>query len=144
MFSAIPIEVLTMGASALGGFIMKQQAEARKERHEERKWALKQHESAEQSRERAAGLTGGKWIRRILVGAFVLGVIFLPFALAFFQDIPVVVQYSETSGGWLWGLFGPEYKEQVFETVHGFWISPEVRHGVMAIIGFYFGQGAAK
>lgn len=143
MLSAIPAEVLTMGITAIGGFIMKQQAEARKERHEEHLRAMERRAATEESMKRAAS-NGGKWIRRFLVAAFAVGVILLPFIAAVFTSVPMVIQHSETAGGWLWGLFGPEYQETIFTEVKGYWMAPETRHGLMAVIGFYFGQGAAK
>lgn len=143
MLANIPVELITMGVSALGGFIMKQQAEARKERHEEHLRAIARHETAEASRVRAANVAG-KWIRRFLVSSVVFAVILAPFIIAVFTDATTVIQYTERSGGWLWGLFGPEYDDNQFQEIKGYLMTSETRHGLLAVIAFYFGQGAAK
>src|SRR5690606_37123599 len=106
MIAGVPVDLLVMGASAIGGFLMKQQAEARKERHTEHLRALELFSAVEASHSRAAGVAG-KWIRRLLVGAIVFAVIVAPFLVTMLTDAQTVVQYTERSGGWLWGLFGP-------------------------------------
>lgn len=143
MISQAPIELLTMGASALGGFLMKQHAEARKERHLEHLRALDRHQSAESSHARAATVAG-KWVRRFLVGSIVFAVILAPFLTAILPDTSTVVQYTERTGGWLWGLFGPGRERTRFEPIDGYLLTPETRHGLLAVVAFYFGQGAAK
>lgn len=132
-----------MGASAIGGFLMKQQAEARKERHAEHMRALEGFVAAEGSLERAAGVPG-KWIRRFLVASIVFAVILAPFLVAVFTDAATVVQYTEKTGGWLWGLFGPARDAMRFEAIRGYLVAPETRHGLLAVVAFYFGQAAAK
>ena len=132
-----------MGASAIGGFLMKQIAEARKERHAEHLRAMEGFASTEASMKRAASLPG-QWIRRFLVASIVFAVILGPFLLVVFTDTATVVQYTERTGGWLWGLFGPGREKTVFQDLHGYLITPETRHALLAIIAFYFGQAAAK
>mgnify|MGYP001412523612 CR=1 FL=1 len=140
---AISSELITMSASALGGFLMKQIAEARKERHAEHMRAIEKVHALEASRERAAGVAG-KWIRRLLVVAIVFAVIVAPFLTAVLTDAPTVVQYTEPKGGFLWGLFGSTRERIRFATVDGYLLTPETRQALLAIIAFYFGQGAAK
>ena len=132
-----------MGASAIGGFLMKQQAEDRKERHAEHLRALEGVNSLEDSRVRAAE-NPGKWIRRFLVGAIVFAVILGPFLITVYTDAATVVQVTESRGGWLWGLFGPAKEKIRFEAIQGYLIAPETRQALLAIIAFYFGQAAAK
>ena len=134
---------MTMGASAIGGFLMKQQAEARKERHAEHMRAIEGFRFLEDSRERAAGVSG-KWIRRFLVASIVFAVILAPFVVAVFTEAATVVQYTEQTGGWLWGLFGPGRERVRFEALGGYLLTPETRHGLLAVVAFYFGQAAAK
>lgn len=59
-------------------------------------------------------------------------------------DASTVVQYTEKTGGWLFGLFGKERDAIRFEAIQGYLLTPETRHGLLAVIAFYFGQGAAK
>ena len=143
MLTDLPVELITMGASAIGGFLMKQQAEARKERHAEHMRAMEGITMAENSRMRAANIPG-KWIRRFLVASIVFAVILAPFLLTAFSDASTVVQFSETRGGWLWGLFGPAKEKVHFQPLDGYLVAPETRHALLAIIAFYFGQAAAK
>lgn len=122
---------------------MKQQAEARKERHAEHLRAIEGFRFLEESRGRAAGVPG-KWIRRFLVASIVFAVILAPFIVAVFSEAATVVQYTEKTGGWLWGLLGPGRERVQFEAVTGYLLTPETRHGLLAVVAFYFGQGAAK
>lgn len=141
--SAIPVELLTMSVSAIGGFLMKQQAEARKDRHAEHMRAMETARQAEISRVRAVGVAG-KWVRRLLVAAIVFAVIVAPFLTTMFSDASTIVEYKERVGGFLWGLFGPAKDRVRFESVQGYLVTPETRQALLAITAFYFGQGAAK
>ena len=132
-----------MGASAIGGFLMKQQAEGRKERHAEHLRAIEGFRFLEESRGRAAGVPG-KWIRRFLVASIVFAVILAPFLVAVFSEAATVVQYTESRGGWLWGLFGPGRERMRFEPITGYLLTAETRHALLAVVAFYFGQAAAK
>jgi hypothetical protein len=143
MLTDLPVELITMGASAIGGFLMKQQGEGRKERHAEHMRAIEGFRFLEESRSRAANVPG-KWIRRFLVASIVFAVILAPFLLVAFSDATTIVQFTETRGGWLWGLFGPAREKIQFQSLDGYLISPETRQALLAIIAFYFGQAAAK
>ncbi len=118
-----------MGVSAAAGFYMKHKAEERKERHAEHI--------------RAANVAG-KWIRRGLVAAIVFAVILAPFIVTVFTDAQTVLQYSEQTGGKLFGLFGPAKNAVRFQAIDGFLVTPEPRQALLAVVPFYFGQGAAK
>ena len=122
---------------------MRQQAELRKERHTEYMRALQRYESAEASTQAAAG-RGGRWIRRVLVGSIVFAVIIAPFIIAMYSDTQTVIQYTQKAGGHLWGLLGPERTQTRFLSIEGYLIAPETRHALLAVVAFYFGQGAAK
>lgn len=95
---------------------------------------------ADDSADRAAkrGGDGGAWIRRIIAVCILFSVIFAPFVLAFF-DIPVTIE--KANGGILsflgLGLNG-------WKNLEGFVLLPEVRQGMLAILGFYFGSSQVK
>ena len=136
-------DLLTMGVSAAAGFFMKQKAEERKERHAEHMRASERRKLSEASRVRAAGVAG-QWIRRGLVAAIVFAVILAPFIVTVFTDAATVLQYSEQTGGRFFGLFGPAREAVRFQAIEGLLIAPESRQALLAVVAFYFGQGAAK
>jgi hypothetical protein len=95
---------------------------------------------ADDSADRAAKRdgSGGAWIRRLIAICILFSMIFAPFVMAFF-DIPVTVEKAK--GGILSflgiGLNGWKHLE-------GFVLLPEVRQGMLAILGFYFGSSQVK
>jgi len=95
---------------------------------------------ADDSADRAAKRdgSGGAWIRRLIAICILFSMIFAPFVMAFF-DIPVTVEKAK--GGILsflgLGLNGWKHLE-------GFVLLPEVRQGMLAILGFYFGSSQVK
>lgn len=95
---------------------------------------------ADDSADRAAKRdgAGGAWIRRLIAICILFSMIFAPFVMAFF-DIPVTVEKAK--GGILsflgFGLNGWKHLE-------GFVLLPEVRQGMLAILGFYFGSSQVK
>ena len=133
-------DLLTLGVSAAAGFYMKHKGEERKERHAEHIRASERRHLSEASRVRAASVAG-QWIRRGLVAAIVFAVILGPFIVTVFTDAATVLQYSERSGGGFFGLFGPARETVRFHAVEGLLVTPET---LLAVVAFYFGQGAAK
>lgn len=95
---------------------------------------------ADDSADRAAKRSGdgGAWIRRMIAICILFSMVFAPFIMAFF-DIPVTVE--KTKGGILsflgFGLNG-------WKNLEGFVLLPEVRQGMLAILGFYFGSSQVK
>ena len=95
---------------------------------------------ADDSADRAAkrGGDGGAWIRRIIAICILFSVIFAPFVMAFF-DIPVTVEKSQKS---LLSFLG--FGINGWKNLEGFVLLPEVRQGMLAILGFYFGSSQVK
>jgi hypothetical protein len=95
---------------------------------------------ADDSADRAAKRSGdgGAWIRRMIAICILFSMVFAPFIMAFF-DVPVTVE--KTKGGILsflgFGLNG-------WKNLEGFVLLPEVRQGMLAILGFYFGSSQVK
>ena len=133
------LELLAMLGGSVSGFLMKfiaSQAEAQGRALD----AMIQSQGlADESADRAAGRNGGVWIRRIFVICILFAVIVAPFVLAY-SGHGVTVQ-REGLGGIL-GILG--LGRDSWETVQGFVILPEVRQGMLAIIGFYFGSSQVK
>ncbi len=149
MLELIPVEFITMSAAAVGGWAMKMKALDNERRHKEHVNALESFVKASTYNSKSADAAGervsssaGKIARRIIAYVLVLAVVTLPFVAALL-DIPTVVQTTKESGGFLWGLFGSETKQQ-FVSLIGYFYSPAVLTGFGHVIAFYFGQGAAK
>lgn len=149
MLDQIPHEALTMGAAAVGGFLMKAKAldiESRKQEHLHAIDAFKVGMGASNdSANSAAGRIGDSWgkmTRRFIAWGLVLGVMLLAFFPGFF-DAPAIVQTVKESDGWLFGLFGGGSKVE-FHELNGFIHSPVILTGFAHVVAFYFGQAAAK
>ena len=122
---------------------MRKASEDRKDRHIEHLASIQRLEVGEKSRTRAGSVVG-PWIRRFLVVSMVFAVIIAPFVIAVFTDKSTVFQYTESPRGFFAGLFGRVSEHYHFEPLKGYVLSSETRQALMAVIAFYFGQGAAK
>ena len=131
------LELLSMLGGGVAGFLMRfiaAQAEAQASAFER---VIAAQSAADDSADRAAARSGGVWIRRSIVAAILFAVVVAPFILSFFQ-IPVVVE--EEQAWWdLLGVFSGGWTK-----VEGFILLPEVRQGLLAILGFYFGSSQVR
>lgn len=143
----MPLELITMLGGSITGFFFKYLAQRAQERHDLFEMSIRASHEADDSEDRAAkrliGIEtdGGKFIRRFIVISILFGVILGPFLLSLL-NIPTIVQVDGTSHSFL-GLFGKRVISQFVE-IHGFLMVPEIRQTLTAIVGFYFGQAAAK
>ncbi len=130
------LELLSMLGGGMAGFLMRFIAAQSEAQAAALKQMIEAQSAADDSADRAAARSGGVWIRRAIVAAILFAVVLAPFVLSFF-NIPVVV---EGDGPWwdLLGVFGG------WESVQGFILLPEVRQGMLAILGFYFGSSQVK
>ena len=130
------IELLAMLGGGVAGFLMRFIAAQSEAQARSLELSIKAQGVADDSADRAA-LRGGTWVRRVIALSIIFAVIFAPFILSFFS-VPVTV---ETEPEW-WDFLG------VFtggwEQVQGFIILPEVRQGMLALIGFYFGSSQVR
>jgi len=129
----IPLEVLTMGASALIGGVLKIM-DARSQANDRMLAALNKdaHDRA------SLGTEGYRFTRRTIALTVTFAVILLP-KLAALSGMPVT--YSSTEEvSFLWGLFGNS-GGLVWYTVGGMPITPLDSHAFSAIVGLYFGGG---
>jgi len=139
------MELITMIGGSIVGFIFRYMAERAKERHEMFKNALAlkkaQDDSADKAAERVP-IDVGKWVRRLIVCSILFGVIAAPFILSLL-GYSTIVEVETENPTWLFGLFGGG-KEINFVELDGYLMVPEVRQTLSAIVGFYFGNAAAK
>ena len=141
----MPIELITMIGGSITGFIFRYLAERAKERAEFYKMAIGMKEAEDNSADRAAKrvpIDVGKWVRRAIVVTILFGVIAAPFILSIL-GYSTIVEVETENPTWFFGLFGGG-KEITFVELDGYLMIPEVRQTLSAIVGFYFGNAAAK
>ena len=100
-----------------------------------------QDESADKAAKRVP-IDAGQWVRRAIVCAILFAVVLAPFILSL-TGYSTIVQVETEAPTWLFGLFGGG-TEIMFVEMKGYLMIPEVRQALTAIIGFYFGNAAAK
>ena len=101
---------------------------------------IKKQGVSDDSADRAAKRTGdgGAWIRRFIAICILFSVVFAPFIMAFF-DIPVTVEANKLGLFKFLGIGADKWKN-----LEGFVLLPEVRQGMLALLGFYFGSSQVK
>jgi len=140
----VSLELITMVAGGLTGFIFRYLAERAKERAELYKMAIGYKEAEVKSADAAAKrvpIEAGKWVRRLIVCSCLFGVILAPFILSVL-GMSTIVQVEETGSEFLFGLFGGGTTVSFVE-LKGYLLVPEVRQTLTALVGFYFGNATA-
>lgn len=101
---------------------------------------IKKQGVSDDSADRAAKRTGegGAWIRRFIAICILFSVVFAPFVMAFF-DIPVTIEAQKMGVFKFLGIGADKWKN-----LEGFVLLPEVRQGMLALLGFYFGSSQVK
>ena len=133
-------ELIAMLGGGITGFVMKLISAQMSIQARAIDNMINRQKLADDSADRAAKRSGdgGAWIRRMIAICILFSMVFAPFIMAFF-DIPVTVE--KTKGGILsflgFGLNG-------WKNLEGFVLLPEVRQGMLAILGFYFGSSQVK
>ena len=126
------IELLSMLGGSLLGFIFRYMAAQQEAAQETVRLSMQLQTAADASADSASARSGA-WVRRLLSGAVLFGLILGPFILALL-DRPVYVNDPK-----LWwdvlGLFSGGY-----ERIEGFVILPEVRTALLSVVGFYLGS----
>ncbi len=129
-------ELLSLLAGGASGFVMKLIASQQAHSQAMFERSLVAAEAADLSADKAAA-RGGIWMRRFIVVSVMLAVIYFPLVVSMLNGVTTI----ETERA-PWDLFG--IFTGGFEEVKGYLIMPEVRTAVLAIIGFYFGQGTIR
>ncbi len=139
------LELITMVAGGVTGFIFRYIAERAKERAELYKIAMGYKKAEDDSADRAAKrvpIEFGKWVRRVIVVCILFAVILAPFILSI-TGHSTIVQVETEAPTWFFGLFGGG-TEVMFVELKGYLMVPEVRQTLSAIVGFYFGNASAR
>lgn len=135
----MPIEVITLLLSVLGGAVMKMWAQAQKDKADQQKMLMQQFSASEDSvaAARSYDTPNAQWIRRFLVVSFMGMAMFI--LIAPILNLPTVVPVEVTSG---FKLLFFDFTTTVTEwrTLEGM-VTPEwLPHAIMAVVGMYFGQ----
>jgi len=135
----MPIEVITLLMSVLGGAVMKMWSQSQKDKADQQKMLLKQFAASEDSvsAARAYDTPNAQWIRRFLVVCFMSMAMFI--LIAPILNLPTVVPVEVTSG---FKFLFLDFTNTVTEwkTLHGM-VTPEwLPHAIMSVVGMYFGQ----
>lgn len=147
IFSAIPVELITGGISALLSFSASIMAMKSKQRAEEQRMLLERHTAGESSKKRAEGGSKAnqeekRWTRRAIAITAVLSILVFPM-VAPLLGLSVVTGWTEMSGGF-WPIVDPTSHMVWHQVGGGVVITPLHTHTLMAIVGFYFGSSAAE
>ena len=141
----VPLEVITLVGGSIAGFVFKYMAERARDRQQQFEMLLNRNKAQEDSHNAAVKrvpVDAGKWVRRIIVCTILYGVVIAPFILALI-GIPTIVQITEESRSFLWGLIGGGTDIKFIE-LPGYILIPEVRQTLTTIVGFYFGAAVGR
>lgn len=132
----IPTEVLTMGASAALGGVLKMMDSAAKAKQQ-----LLDSLNKDAVTRAGVGTKSYQFTRRTIALTVTFAVVLLP-KLAALAGLPVTYGSTEEHS-LLWGLFG-DSASTVWYTVGGIPITPLDTHAFASIIGLYFGYGGTQ
>ena len=137
----MPIELISMIASGVGGFLMKQSAQKTANQQKLLEMALAKNK-AQSDLANIAAKRSSPFVRKIVA----LFVIFICYgslvAVAFFPDISVSIIEDPQEHSLLWGLISWTKRNVI--VADGLVYPDWVRYSICSIIGFLFGTGASK
>lgn len=141
---SIPLELLSMGASAVLSGAMSLWAQHLKAKAQAHRQLIAQATLHDEIFTRAREFKGSKgfaFTRRIIALSTVAAVIILPKILPLF-GIDVTVGWTQIeSGFWFWS---DDETKVVWKTMSGLVLTPLDTHVVSSIIGMYFGASVVK
>ena len=129
-------ELLSLLAGGVSGFVMKPIASQQAHQAAMFERSLIGMKADDESADKAAA-RGGLWMRRFIAVSIMLAVVYFPLLVSF-TGVQTVIETERAP----WDLFG--IFTGGFESIQGYFVMPEVRTAVLAIIGFYFGQGTIR
>lgn len=140
----IPTELVSMIGGAATGFLFRAWTQGMENRKQMFEMAMKKDAAQNEFYNDAAKRTqdkAGKITRRIIV-LFVM-IMFLALIFMPFFNINTVVETVPQTKGIFWGLI--EWTSKIkYTTLEGYYLPNELKQSLLAIIGFYMGQGSAK
>tara|TARA_B110000902_G_scaffold147979_1_gene170611 strand:- start:179 stop:613 length:435 start_codon:yes stop_codon:yes gene_type:complete len=138
----LPIEVITMLLSVIGGAVMKMWSQSQADKAEQQQMLMSQFSAGQDSvnSARAYQNPNAQWIRRFLVVCFMGMAVFI--LLAPVLGLPTVVPVEVTSG---FKILFFDFTNTITEwkSLEGM-VTPEwLPHAIMAVVGMYFRQSIA-
>jgi len=135
----LPVEMITMLLSVLGGAVMKMWSQAQKDKADQQTLLMQRFSASEDSvaAARSYDTPNAQWIRRFLVVSFMGMAMFI--LIAPILNLPTVVPVEVTTG---FKLLFLDFTNTVTEwkTLEGM-VTPEwLPHAIMSVVGMYFGQ----
>lgn len=141
---SLPLELLSMGASAILSGVMTLWAMSIKAKAQQHQALIASATLQSKIRSRARNYKGSKsyeFTRRIIALSVVGAIIILPKVLPLL-GIDVTVGWTEVvTGFWFWS---DDVTQLKWQTITGLAVTPWDNHLVAAIIGFYFGNSVVK
>jgi len=140
----MPMELISMLAGSLTGFLFRYLAEKRQADKELFERLIVANQRTTENQDKAAQrvpIDVGKGVRQLIVLTILFGTLIAPFILPFF-GIPTFVEVDADQPGALLGLVESTTKKYFVE-INGFLYTSENRQILVAIVGFYFGSAAA-
>ena len=133
-------ELVAMLGGGVTGFVMKLISAQMNIQANAIKSMIQKQEVADNSADRAAQRSdeGEAWVRKLIAMCILFSVVFAPFVMAFF-DIPVTIEANKLGVFKFLGIGADKWKH-----LEGFVLLPEVRQGMLALLGFYFGSSQVK
>jgi hypothetical protein len=139
----LPIEILTMLMSTLGGAAMKMWSQSQADLADERNFRKEQFMNVEASMERAGKLRTpeASWAKKFLVVSFMAMAAYILVAPAL--GMSTVVPVEVTSGfKFLFLDFTNTVTEYI--SLEGTVVPEWLGHAIMAVVGLYFGQSITR
>jgi hypothetical protein len=133
-------ELVAMLGGGVTGFVMKLISAQMNIQANAIKSMIQKQEVADNSADKAANRSdeNGAWVRKLIAMCILFSVVFAPFVMAFF-DIPVTIEANKLGIFKFLGIGADKWKH-----LEGFVLLPEVRQGMLALLGFYFGSSQVK
>jgi len=139
----LPLEVITMLASTLGGAFMKMWSQSQADKADQFNRLVTQFKEEEVSRERAANLTSpeASWAKKFLVVSFMSMAAYILLAPLFGMTTQVPVEVTEG-----FKFLFLDFTNTVTEYVNleGTVVPEWLGHSIMAVVGLYFGQSITR
>jgi len=141
---SIPLELLSMGASAVLSGVMTVWSQSLKDKAQAHQSLIERATLQNEIFTKAREFKGSKsfqFTRRIIALSLVGAIVILPKVLPL-VGIPVTIGWTEVeSGFWFWS---DDKTNVVWHTVEGLALTPWDNHLVASVIGFYFGSSVVK
>jgi hypothetical protein len=142
---AFPTEMITMLGSTILGWGMTAWSKSMEMRAAREQLIIAKAEAQSQiyDKVRSSGDKGFHWTRRTIALMAAFFIIAWPkIVVVFWPDIPVVVSWTELTGGF-W-FFTDAKEVMIWKELGGLVITPLDTHLMMAIIGLFFGNQITK